>query len=251
MTTVAVIADPPRPGLVLPAIPDGTPLSPAEAADCYAAMLGDVAAAVDASGGDLLVNYRPSDALPRDHRGGDPAAEVREVVEPVASEARFEVQVGETFPGRVGNTVGHLLDTEGVDSVGVVEPTVPFLRRSHVDGAAMKLRRADVVLAHGGDGRVAFAGFAAAPDFAGAYAAPSIATLAARARQTGLSVGFAETLQRVETGRDLATAVALVRARQRADAHVPERFAAFVDEHDLGVEADGEGLAVVGSTDNA
>lgn len=253
MTTVALLVDPPCPGVALPRLADTSPLSPGEAADCYAALLGDVAAAVDASGGDLLVNYRPADALSEDVEEGDPLAAVRATVDPVVDDARYEVQVGETFAGRVGNTVTHLLNEEGTASVVALEPLVPFLGRSHVDGAAMRLRRDDVVLAHGGDGRVAFAGFAAAPDFADAYDPPAIDTLCKQARDDGLSVGFVQELPVVRTGRDLAAALAVLRARRRAGAAVPERFAAFVDDHDLVPSVGGDHLAVgvaTGDTDN-
>lgn len=249
MTTVAVVVDPPRPGLVLPRLPATTPLSPDLTAECYAAMLADVAAAVERSGADLLVNYRPAASLPDEHAGGDVEHEVRQIVDPVADEPRYEVQVGESFAGRVGNTVAHLLDEKGVSSVAVVEPTVPFLRRAHVDGTAMKLRRNDVVLAPGGDGRVAFAGFAAAPDFAGAFEPPTIATLADRAHEAELATGFAESLQVVETGRDLAGALAELRARRRAGSAIPERFADFVADHDLVAQVGEDGLDVVQSTD--
>lgn len=245
--TTAVLADPPRPGLVLPRMTETAPLSPAEAADLYVAMLRDVTRAVERSGGDLLVNYRPEDALPADYRvdtsdgGADAETEIRAAVEPALDEpdaARFEVQVGETFAGRAGNTATHLLAREGVTSVALVEPTAVFLGRTHVDGAAMKLRRSEVVLGPADRGRVYYAGFTDTVDFADAYAPPAVGTLAARARDAGHDVDFVEMLPVVETGRDLASALALVDARRTADRPVPEQFAATCDEFGLAVEYD-------------
>lgn len=253
MTTVAVLVDPPRPGLVLPRMSETTPLSAAEAADLYVAMLRDVTRAVERSGGDLLVNYRPEDALPADHRvasdgKADAETEIRAAVEPALDEpdaARFEVQVGETFAGRAGNTATHLLDREDVTSVAVVEPTATFLGRTHVDGAAMKLRRSEVVLGPADRGRVYYAGFTDTVDFADAYAPPAMGTLAARARDAGHDVDFVEMLPVVETGRDLASALTLVDARRTAGRSVPEQFGATCDEFGLAVEYDGGDPRVV------
>ncbi|ELK55755.1 hypothetical protein D320_02987, partial [Haloferax sp. BAB-2207] len=81
MTVIAVLAEPPRPGLVLSELAETSPLSEAEAADLYAAMLKDVCIAVERSGGDLLVNYRAEDDLPDEFAGDhDSEAEIRSVV---------------------------------------------------------------------------------------------------------------------------------------------------------------------------
>ncbi|WP_254534945.1 hypothetical protein [Halomarina litorea] len=241
MTTVAVLCDPPRPGLVLPDLVDSSPLSSEEAADLYAAMLGDVCRAVETSGGELLVNYRDDDALPVDGEGSA-EAEVRSVVRNALSdpdEARFEVQVGETFAGRAGNTATHLLDGEGVTSVAVVEPTAAFLARSHVDNAAMKLRSSAVVLGPSTRGRVYYAGFRETVDFDAAYTAPEVETLTDRGLDAGHDVDYLPMLPVVETGDDLADALALIRARQRAGRIVPQMTAAALD--DIGVTVVGEG----------
>ena len=88
MTVVCVLADPPRPGLVFPDLVANAPLSPAAAAELYTAALRDVCGAAEASGGDLLVNYRPDDAIPDAHvpDGADAEREVREALEPTLDE---------------------------------------------------------------------------------------------------------------------------------------------------------------------
>ncbi|MFC7154223.1 hypothetical protein ACFQPA_01975 [Halomarina halobia] len=245
MTTVAVLCDPPRPGLVLSSLVETSPLTAEEVSDLYAAMLGDVVRAVESSGGELLVNYRPDESLPGSFADGEASAEaeVRAVVRGALKrpdEARFEVQVGQTFAGRAGNTATHLLDREGVTTVAVVEPSAAFLARSHVDNAAMKLRRSEVVLGPTTRGRVYYAGFAGTIDYADAYASPAIETLTDRALDVGHEVDYLPMLPVIETGEDLADALTLLRARQRAGRIVPERTTAALDETGLTVVADDE-----------
>jgi hypothetical protein len=243
MTVVCVLADPPRPGLVLPELVETT-LSAAEAADLYAAALGDVCAAVEGSGGDLLVNYRPDDALPEAHQpsdGADAESAVRAAVEPALADpaaARFEVQVGETFAGRAGNTVTHLLEEEEVGSAAVVEPSAVFLTRTQVDEAAMKLRRTPVVLGPATEGRVYYAGFTDTIDFEGAYTPPALRTLTDRAGDAGHGVDFLRTLPVVETGADLAAALLRIETRRAAGLSVPERVSAWLDDSGLAVVTD-------------
>jgi len=246
MTVVCLLCDPPRPGVAFERLTETSPLSADEAADLYAATCRDVAAAVEASGGDLLVNYRPEEALPSD--GGDAEAAVREAIEPALSDpdtVRFEIQVGETFAGRAGNTVTHLLEEEAVTTAAVVEPSAALLRRPLIDTGAMKLRRCPVVLGPATRGRVYYAGFREPVDFEDAYASPAVETLVERARGAGLEADFLEYLPVIETGPDLADVFALVRAREAAGRNVPEHTAAWLDGAglDLVAGADGPELA--------
>lgn len=250
MTTIAVLTDPPREGLVLDRLVETSPLSPAEARDLYAAFFRDVIRAVETSGGELLVNYRPEDLLPDDHRTGtDPEAELRALAKPALSdldEARFERQVGSTFAARAGNTATHLLEREGVRSVAVVEPTVPMLTRKEIDSAAMKLRSNEVVLGPSDRGRVYYAGFTATLDFADAYTPPPLATLSHRATDADHDVAFLPHLPTVETGDDLVTLLAEIEARRTAGRVVPPFTAEAIDDLGLRIDVkDGE-LAVVG-----
>lgn len=253
MTTVVVLCDPPRDGLVLPDLPETSPLSSAEASDLYAAMLKDVCRAIEASGGELLVNYRPENALPEhehehehEHDDQTAEAEIRAVVRGILDDpdaARFERQVGETFAGRAGNTATHLLEREDVGSVAIVTPSAPFLSRQRIDTAAMKLRRSSVILGPSTDGRVYYAGFTEPIDYADAYAAPAVETLTDRAADAGHEVDFLPMSPLIESGSDLADALSLLRARQRAGRIVPEHTSAFLDEHSL-VIADDDGLTL-------
>ncbi len=251
MATVAVLADPPVEGFVLPDLAAETPLSAADAARLYGAMTVDVCRAVEHGGADLLVNYRDSEQVPGDV---DSEARLRELLGgelEAPGDARFEVQVGETFAGRAGNTVTHLLEREDEPTVAVVDPSAAFLGREQIGSAAMKLRSSDVVLGPAGGGRVYYAGFAEPVDFAGAYAAPALATLTDRAREAGLDVDFLPRIPVVETGADLADALATLRARRRAERSVPRRTAETVEELGLAVEAGDDGLAVARSSDSS
>lgn len=244
MSTVAVLADPPVEGAVLSSLVETSPLSPGDAVRLYEAMLRDVCHAVQVGAGELLVNYRPSDQVPA---GVDPEARLRAALAeavPRPEDVRYEVQVGEALAARAGNTATHLLETEEVGSVALVEPTAAFLSREHLGTVTMKLRTREAVLGPTTRGRVYLTGLAEPVDFEDVFEPPAIETVTARAREAGLDVGFAPALPVIETGADLLTAVPYIRARVRAGRNVPPRTATLVD--DLGlrvVERDGE-LAV-------
>jgi len=250
MTTVAVLANPPREGLVLPALVGSTPLSAADAAQLYTAALSDVLRAVEASGGELLVNYRPEESLPEEHRAdgsGDDdrnaESEVREVARAALSapdEARYEVQVGETFAGRAGNTATHLLTHEEVESVAIITGAAAFLGRTEIDSAAMKLRGSEVVLGPGVGGTVYYAGFTDPIDFEDAYAPPGIETITDRALAADGKVDFLPMLPTLDTPAGLLNTVTLCRARERAGRIVPAHTAACIADLGLVVrERDG------------
>ncbi|MBX0294447.1 hypothetical protein [Haloarcula nitratireducens] len=233
MTTVAVFADPPVEGFVLPELTAG-PLDESEATALYAAMLADVCRAVEASGGELLVNYRPDDQVPD---GVDSESAIRDTLDEeldAPDDARYEVQVGSTFAGRVGNTVTHLLEREEVTTVAAVEPTAALLARQQIDSAAMKFRSSDVVLGPSMDGRVYYAGFGDPVDFEGAYATPAVETLVDRAADADFGVDFLPTNPVVETPADLRTVVPLLRARLKTGRVVPPRTTTKLVE-DLGL----------------
>jgi hypothetical protein len=241
MTTIAVLADPSRAGQVLPALVEDGLVTDTEATELYAALLVDVCVAVDSSGAELLVNYRPDEQVPGEDV--DSASAVRATLEDVidTDATRFEVQVGSTFSARVGNTITHLLDREGVRTAAAVTPSAALLGRQHIDSAAMKLRSNDVVLGPSTDGRVTYAGFAEPIDFEDAYAGPQIETLVERATDAGLSIDFLPTVPVLSTPADLATVVPQLRARQRAGRLVPTRTMDVIDSLGLRVvEAEGE-----------
>ena len=228
MTTVVVLAEPPVPGETLPELQEM--LTPAGANSLYTAMLGDVCEVVQHGEADLLVNYPQSDRVPE---GVDPEAALREAVEPAVpapADVHYEVQVGSTTAAQVGNALTHLLDTERVETGGVVEPTVPFLRREHVGSAAMKLRSSAVVVGPATGGRVAFAAFREPIDFTDVFGPPAVETLTDRAVGAGHEVDFLPVLPRIETAGDLAGAAPILRARAAAGRLVPERTAAVIEE---------------------
>jgi glycosyltransferase A (GT-A) superfamily protein (DUF2064 family) len=245
MPTVAVLADPPVEGAVLPELVPNSPLSAADAAALYEAMLADVCEAVQNGAGELLVNYRPGERVAD---GIDSQARIDAVLSselPRPGDLRYEVQVGETLAGRAGNTVTHLLEAEGVDSVVVLEPTAAFLSRETLGTATMKLRTRDAVVGPTSDGRAYLAGFVAPVDFEEIFASPAVETIVERAREAGLEVDFTPMLPVIEQAGDLETAVSVVRARVRAGRNVPPRTAQFVADRDLQVVSQDGDLTVV------
>jgi hypothetical protein len=231
MTTVAVLAAPPQSDVALSDLRGHIDDSAISA--LYTAMLKDVCVAVEASGADLLVNYRPAGD---DDEAIDAAGAVRDAVTPVLSDpdsVRFEPQVGSSLSARVGNTVTHLLEQEGVRTAAVTTPSAPFLARQHVDSAAMKLRQAPVVLGPAPDGRVHYAAFADPVDFTDAFASNPLVSLTERGREAGLDVDFIEMLPVCERPSDLRTVRSLLEARTQAGTTVPEQTAAVVEELDL------------------
>ncbi|MEF8853369.1 MAG: hypothetical protein V5A44_01630 [Haloarculaceae archaeon] len=250
MTTVAVLADPPAETDALVGLEERGVLTAAQTRELYTATLRDACVAVENSGGDLLVNYRSRD------ESEDAAEEaVRSALSPALSDpggARYEVQVGSTRSARVGNTVTHLLEREGVRSAAVVDPTVALLERRHVDSAAMKLRGSEVVVGPTAGGAVWYAGFTEPVDFTDALAAPSLRTLTERATDEGLDVDFLESLPLVADPDGLAAAVVLAGSRERAGVPVPEHTREAVAETGLGVEQQEDGLGVTtGNTDRS
>ena len=244
MTVIAVLADPPRPGLVLPELAETSPLTRAEAADLYAAMLKDALSAIENSGGDLLVNYRPDDLLPDEHvTDTDAEAAVRaEVADALgtADDVRFEVQVGSNVSARAGNTVTHLLRDEDVASAAVVRPNTPFLLRTAIDTAAMKLRSTPVVLGPATKGRTYYAAFTEPVDFESAFGSGELARLAERGDAAGVDVDFLPVQPAVETGDDLADLLPIFAARRAAERIVPAHTAELVADLGLAVTDDGD-----------
>lgn len=252
MTTVAVLCDPPRPGAVLQSLVAPALLTDEEAAALYAAMTKDVVSAVATSGAGLLVNYRDpgTDGTNRDDDAVSAAeSEVRSVVEEAIDleddRVRFEVQVGETFSGRAGNTATHLLSTEAAGSVAITRPEAAFLRRPEIDGTAMKLRSTDAVVGPAPGGRVYFAAFGEPIDFADAYAPPSFETVTDRCLDAGLDVEFLETKPYLESPADLADAITHVRTVRKAGGLVPPHLAEWIAETDIAVQATDDGLSIV------
>ena len=249
MTTVALLVRPAEPGTVLEPLVDAGAVTADEAVDLYAAMARDVATAVRASGADLLVNYRPVEADDPTEPAADETSldAVRSLLAPALDDPdapRYEVQVGSSLSARVGNTITHLLDREGVKSAAVARPTGAMLQRRIVDSAAMKLRGSEVVLGPATDGRVSYAAFTEPVDFENAFAQPAVETLTDRGRDAGLDVDFLEMLPVAETAGGFATLVSQLRARRRADLWVPPHTAAVVEDLGLVASDDEGGLSV-------
>lgn len=232
MTTVVVLAEPPREGTVLQELTP-TPLSEAEAVTLYRAMLADVCGAIQHGEADLLVNY-PTEAQGYEE---DAEAQLQECLSaelPDSDTIRYEPQVGQTYAGRVGNALTHLLESEDKRMVAVAEPTAVLLGREQIGSAAMKLRSHEVVLGPSDRGQLYFAGFTERIDFTDVYTHPAVETVTQRALAADLSVDYLPPSPRVERPADLATVAAIVSARAAAGRNVPERTRQALEE--IGVE---------------
>lgn len=237
MTTMVVPARRPTGGILSER--HGDLFAPAEAERLYRASFADVCETVLHGDADLLVNYPDSAWFDGDV---DPEAELRAVLDTELSDSqdvRYEVQVGDSRSGRIGNALTHLLDTEDERTVAVIEPTVPLFARENVGTLAMKLRTSDVVLGPAESGRVYLAGFCESIDFTDAFAPPATETITDRGLASGLAIEYLPVLPRIDSETGLATTVSLVRSRARANRRVPPRTAAAIDDFDLSVDEDG------------
>ena len=227
MTTIVVATDAPADAL------DGLcpPLETDEAHALYEAMFVDACETVQHGEADLLVNHPDGT---REHLQTLLNEEL-----PRADEVRFEPQVGSSQAAVVGNALTHLLDREDERMVAAMEPTAPFLRREHIGTTAMKLRKSDVVLGPAPAGRLTFVGLTQSLDFTDIYESPALETATRRAVEAGHEVDFLPMTPRVDTERDLTTALSLLTARQMAGRLVPPRTTAVLTSLDLTVESDG------------
>lgn len=238
VTLHVLVVEPPSPGRSLPELVDG-PLDPEAAATLHGATITDAMVAAERSGGELLVNH-PEDA----------EAELRTMAESALEDpatVRYEVQVGASFAAIAGNAATHLLDEEGVESVAVQRGTAPTVDRTALDGAAMQLRRNEVVIGPGTGGRDAYLGLSAPIDFEAAFEPPEIETLADRGVAAGHDVAFLAMHPVVEDEAGLAALVAAIRAQRRTGLPVPEHTAVAVEKLGLRVSvADGRRRVVSG-----
>jgi hypothetical protein len=235
MTTVVVLAAPPVeecvPDLLPPAVDAG------DDSTLSRAMLADVCTTIQRGEGDVLINHPPAEEVPD---SVDSEESIREALSdvPAPGEIRYEVQVGETRAGIVGNALTHLLDSEQHETVAVADPTALLLRREHIGNAVMQLRSHDVVLGPAPGGRVYFAGFREPVDFTDCFADPAVETLAEKGREAGHSVSFLPMTPLFESPEDFRTAISLLRARMRAERLVPEHTTPLVEQWGLSAAGD-------------
>ncbi|MFP9192098.1 hypothetical protein [Natronosalvus vescus] len=235
---VVVPVDPPHEALVPADLLEHPSVSAADATALYRAMVADVARAVDSSGGDLLINYRDEESLSDDVAGAidDPEATVRGIVADAlegTDEVRFERQVGSSYTARMGNTVTHLLEREDAQSVGILEPTAALVGRTQIDGVAMALRRNEVVLGPSHGGGIYLAAFSEPIDFTDAFAEPAVSTLAMRADEADLGIGFAPRVPTVAEEQGLAGTCAEIEARRIAGRAIPVATASVIEDRGL------------------
>jgi hypothetical protein len=244
MTTVSVLASPPDESSAVERLAGG-PLDRAAATRLYEAMFADVCRAIERSGADLVVAISTEeDASRANGEFEDLLAENLTTPEAVEAVIRDGCDRTEAITGEVLR-----LHEAGVTSAAIVEPTAPFLARTNVDGAAMKLRSSEVVLGPGPGGRVYFAGFGEPIDLRDHLGPPAIEGLAGLAN-ADRAVDFIPMQPIVEDAKDLPSAVAYLRARVAAGRRVPERTASVVADLGLAVH-ERDGSLVLAAEDGA
>lgn len=238
MTVITLFVDPPRPGLVFPDLVEQSALSAGEAAELYQAIFQDLLLSATASGGDVLINYRPDDLLPTKFTDeSEPAAEKISQIAASTIETldniRFEVQIGSTQSARVGNTVTHLLDKEDHSSVGILQPTVASISRSDLDSAAMKQRRADVVIGPGQANTIYYAGFSTPIDFSGVFDSSPLASVIQGANDADLKISLLDMHPVLSDIQGLKTYISHAHARKRAGLPFAEHTVDVIETLDL------------------
>jgi len=104
-----------------------------------------------------------------------------------------------------------------------------MVRRAMIDGAAMRLRSAEVVIAPDTTGSVSLFGVAEPLELQTMPASAPVAMLADLAAAAGHRVGFLEMTPRVRSDAALAVTRRLLQARAAAGAEVPTRTANLLD----------------------
>lgn len=241
MTIIAVLTEPPRPGLVFSELTETSPFSEIEIADFYAAVLKDVCITVEWSGGDFLANYRTENELPGEFvEGHSSEAKIRSIVADAldsTDNVRSEPRVGSMFPAHVGNTISHLFnEEEEVHSAAAVQPIAPLFGCTYLSSAAMKLRSMPVVLGPLTEGRVYLLSFLDPIGFIDAYVGPEVEMLVCRADDASHGLDYASMPPTLEAGTDPATVMPMLRSRVESERSVSEYTAAFVFEEGLRIE---------------
>ncbi|MFB6361792.1 MAG: DUF2064 domain-containing protein [Halobacteriales archaeon] len=230
MTVHVLFAEPPRVGRTLPGLVEAGQLDAEEAKALAEAMVKDTAAAVAASGGDLLINYPPE--VEGGGSDADPETELQALIEDVYSDpesVRYEPQVGASATARIENACRHLLEEEDTASVAILDGRAPILDRTDLDGASMKLRRSEMVVGPAPNGRVSYLGLSEPVELEGLNWPFHLGPLVERAAAEGLDIDFLELHPWVGDREGLQTVISLIGARRSADRRVPEHTAVAIE----------------------
>lgn len=231
MTTVAVLVEDSSKRTLLSDLVERNVLSRGETGDLFEAMVRDVIGTVDRSGGEVVVAARTDDV---DLGGTDPHGETDESLrhrfgEAVEGELEVEVSGESDRASWIEAVLRSLLDRPGVETAAVVPASVPMLERTHVDGAAMRLRRSSMVLGPDHRGGTFYVGTDGSAAFGGGLDPSVEVSLVREARRRGSEVDFLPVVPTVRGGRDLRWLVGHVEALRAAGRRVPARTAAWID----------------------
>lgn len=193
--------------------------------DLFHALLADAIFAVDECGGGLYLIVGG-----RDERAGTFVDELlNTVVEENVDPPVLRIETDGGFPS-VGPSLQAVRRHSSAASVGVLDPRTLLIQRRHLDTAAMRLRREDVVFGPSPSGGYYFIGSALEEDALSATLPNDIDTATAVAAEGDRTVGFLEMLPVVTSEEQLESATGLVAAMQTGSRTVAPFTSAYLDE---------------------
>lgn len=199
-------------------------------ADLFHATSADAATAVHESGGDLA--FAVADDAARTF-----ADTLSRSALPDAEVLRLELDV-DTGIADVGPALRAIRDHSDAASVGVIDPSVGLARRTHLDTAAMRLRREDVVIGPTPGGGWWYLGTRVGADELPEVLGDSVVGLLDGLDPDTLEVGFLPLLPIIEDDADLGGLRELLGAMTRADRSVAPYAAAWFESTETTVRTD-------------
>lgn len=225
MTVHVVLADPPDERPSLPGLIESSPLDASATATLAEAMLQDVCRTIESSGGELVVGVRRGDRADADAAAGEsvdePIATVLESALEDPGSATVESFAGQTPDEQAATALERHFEEANATSVAIVSARSPTLARTDLDGAAMKLRRSDAVVAPAPGDRFAYLGLSEPLGLSGRPLPPELTTVVDECVDTGHETDFLSMHPVVTHGADLVSLVAVVESRRTAGRWVP------------------------------
>lgn len=239
MTVHVVLADPPGVDPRLPGLIESTPLDATDTATLAEAMLQDVCRTIETSGGELVVGVRRGD------RADAPAGEsvdgpIASVIEPALEDpgsAVVEPLAGKAPDELAATALERHFEDEAATSVAIVSARAPTIARTDLDGAAMKLRRSDAVVAPAPGDRFAYLGLSEPLGLAEQPLPPELTAVVDECVDAGHETDFLRMHPVVAHGADLVSLVAVVESRRTAGRWLPPFTTQAID--DLGLRLRG------------
>lgn len=198
--------------------------------DLFHAACADAASAVEESGGELYLAITTQEP-PTGQR--DARAFADELADTVLDEDATILDVpGEDGVPDTTQTLASVRADSDAASVAVLDPRVPLIGRQHLDTAAMRLRRNDVVIGPTPTGGCYFVGTSLAADALPRVWDTDIDATTRALAETDNALGFIAILPRLAHADTISGITALVNAFNRSDQSVAPFTRACLDRYD-------------------